>query len=159
MPEPNVKPVAQHLVLPQLKNLEALAAEMQANEEDEDTSTPLTMEALQQAWGQYIQKIDKDTVKNILRQTELKLEGLAITAIVSSALSENTLRQERNLMDALRKSLQNKNITLTIRVDKSKAPPAPKKKIVLTPKQIYLQMAEKNPDLHDLRKKLDLRPE
>lgn len=144
----------------QLKSLSDLAAELEeetvevANEKDE-----ITTDQLKLAWKNYIAALDRESIKTVLKNIEVELQGVEIKATVTSALSENTLRQETQLMDFLRKNLACKDLMLSIKVDKSKAPPPPVRKEVLTPKQIYLKMAETNPLLHKLRKNLDLRPE
>lgn len=135
---------------------EAIEIETEASEV---VISELNLENLQKAWNRYIDQIDRDTLKNILQQTEIRLEEKNIVAIVSSSLSESAIRQENGLMDFLRTTLQRQDITLTLEVDKSKAPPPPKKKEVLTPKQIYLQMNEMNPMVQEMQKRFNLKPE
>lgn len=160
-PPSNVKPVTDTLIMPQLKDLEALAAEVEANlAEEEPDNQPLTSENVQAAWNRYIEQIERETVKFILKQTDIAVKGNEINATVGTVLSENTIRQEKGLMNHLRNTLKNKEIVLTVTVDKSKAPqPVVKKKEFLSPKQIYLKMGKSNPNLHELRKRLDLRPD
>ena len=155
-----VEASSDELIMNKSMDLSALMAEVEADHAKQTAEAiELTLENLNQAWQDYITSIDRDTIKIILRQASLSFEGVNVIARVGSALSENTVRQESGLMDFLREQLKNKALTLTIEVDKSLAPPAPKKKEILTPKQIYLKMGEENPLLHDLRKKFDLRPD
>ena len=156
----NAIPENDLLVHSQLKSLTDLAAELEDEAvEVANTGDELTTDQLKIAWKQYLDDMDRESVKAVLRNIEVTLEDTEIQATVFSALSENTLRQESQLMDFLRKTLSCKDLTLSIKVDKSKAPPPPKRKEILTPKQVYLKMGETNPLLHKLRKQLDLRPE
>ncbi len=158
----NAQPLSEDplVVHDQLKSLTDLAAELEAEKvETANMNDQLTNDQLKLAWKKYIDQLDRESVKNVLRNIELMFEDTEIQATVFSSLSENTLRQETELMDFLRKELACSDLTLAIKIDKSKAPPPPKRKEILSPKQIYLKMGETNPLLHDLRKRLDLRPE
>ncbi len=146
--------------MPQLKDLSALASEIEKDiDKKEGSGNELSLESLQIAWDKLVEQCDRDTLKHILKQTELKLDGHNISVIVGSSLSENAIRQEASIMDFLRKELTTTEITLSVEIDKSKAPPPPKKKEVLTPKQVYQKMGMTNPLIHEIRKRLDLRPE
>lgn len=148
------------LIQEELKSLSDLALELEEAEvEVANLQDKLTDDELKISWKNYINSIDRESVKSVLKSIEVNLNGTEVEAVVFSALSENTLRQETQLMEYLRKALVCEDLTLSITIDKSKAPPPPKRKEILTPKQIYLKMGETNPLLHDLRKSLDLRPE
>ena len=154
------EPESSNILMPQIRDLSALVAEVEADSQNEHLNQrELTQEELEKVWLNYVELIDRDTIRNILKNTKVTFEENNIIAIVSSALSENAIRQEFGLMDYLRKHLNNKALTLTLKVDKSNIPPPKKKKEYLTPKQIYLQMGETNPKLHELRKLFDLRPD
>jgi hypothetical protein len=113
---------------------------------------------LQIAWDAYLAKAP-DSVKAIMRSTELKINGDIVKALVSSKLAENTIRQESALMEHLRKHFRVQSIILQIEIDKTKMVEAPKPKKILTPKEKYLKMAEGNALVHEIRKRFDLRPD
>ena len=48
---------------------------------------------------------------------------------------------------------------MTIEIDKSKAVEPPKRKRLLTSKDKYLAMRETNPNIQELQKRFDLRPD
>ena len=163
-PEPEeIQPVpaaASKYSVPQLKDLSAMISELETTEENPaEEKVEVNLESLQMAWNRYITQCPRDTFKHIMQQSELRLEGFNICVVVGSALSENAIRQEVPLMEFLRNELATNQITLTIQVDKSKAPPPPKKKELLTPKQIYQKMGMNNPMIHEIRKRFDLRPD
>ncbi|MBK9017026.1 MAG: DNA polymerase III subunit gamma/tau [Saprospiraceae bacterium] len=79
-------------------------------EEAESNGAPvqeakLTFDDLKEAWAAYIESIDKDSVKTILRGADIDINPEQVTVTVGSALAENTVRQETALMDFLRKKL------------------------------------------------------
>lgn len=149
-------------VTPQLKGLEALAAEVQANEQEKAPKEALTQDALEKYWKQYIEtECDQDSVRSILKVAEPVAENNHhIRVTVGSILAENTLRQERQIMDYLRTQFKDKALTMGIEVNKKMAPEKPKRpQRPLTPKEKYLKMRELNPALSELQKRFDLRPD
>ena len=88
---------------------------------------------------------------------ELGLKKSEIQATVSSTLAENTIRLETGLMNFLRDAFQNKNLTLNIHVDKSKAPPAAKPAKPLTDMEKFQKMNEVNPLVREIQKRFNLR--
>lgn len=156
---PSLMPSA-GLDLPQVKGLDALLAEVKADEEQKEEleDVELTKELAQEHWNAYIESCEQETVKSILRLTEVAIEGEhTIVAIVGSALSEKTIRQEKRLMEFLRASIKMPNLILQVVVDRSKAPEAPKRQKPLTPKEKFLKMRETNPAIQELQKRFDLR--
>lgn len=146
---------------PSLKGIDALAAEIQAKEEKPDQQKEaLTQERLAKYWEQYIEeKCSQDSVRAILKSADLKVENNHIKITIGSALAENTIRQESDLMDYLRQKCNNQELSMGIAIDKKKAPKKPKPKRPLTPKEKYLKMREINPALSELQKRFDLRPD
>lgn len=146
---------------PSLKGIDALAAEIQAKEEKPNQQKEaLTQERLGKYWEQYIEeKCSQDSVRAILKSADLKVENNHIKITIGSALAENTIRQESDLMDYLRQKFNNQELSMGIAIDKKKAPKKPKPKRPLTPKEKYLKMREINPALSELQKRFDLRPD
>lgn len=142
-------------------SLDALVAEV--NKENitngNQAVTDLTLEQVKACWNTYIDQADQESLKNMMKQSELDLKDTEIIVTVSSTLKENTLRQESSLMDFLRQELNRPDIILTINIDKSKAPEVPKKQKPLTAKEKFLVMEGINPLVRDLYKRFDLRPD
>lgn len=149
-------------VLPKMKKLDAMMAELQ---EEEATSAdppaePVTLERAQAAWAAYMDNCEQASVKAILRNAELALTGeQELLVTVASNLAENTIRQEDNLVAHLRETLAAPDLMMRIEVDKSSAPEPPKPKRLLNPKEKYLAMRETNPLLQEMQKRFDLRPD
>ena len=139
-------------------DMNAMLEDLKNGAEEKVESLELTQEELQIAWDAYLAKAP-DSVKAIMRATDLKINGDTIMALVSSKLAENTIRQESALMEHLRKHFKLPSILLQIEIDKSKMGEVPKPKKILTPKEKYLKMAEENALVHEIRKRFDLRPD
>ena len=151
-------------VLPKMKKLDAMLAEIKEEEAQttkEETAEPITLEQAQEAWDQYIDQCEQESVKVIMRNAELALLGeQEIQVTVSSNLAENTVRQEDGLVEHLRATLKAPGIMMRVEVDKSSAPePPPKPKRLMTSKEKYLEMRETNPLLQEMQKRFDLRPD
>lgn len=162
-PKPTAKQPPKIAATPQLKGLDALAAEVRAVEQKAAPKKDLTLDTLQKHWLQYAeQNCQQDSVRAILKATQLLVgeNGHHIEATVGSTLAENTLRQEKGLlMDYLRQQFGDNELTMSVVVDKKLTPEKPKPQRPLTPKEIYLKMREQNPALTDLQKRFDLRPD
>ena len=141
--------------------LEAMLAEVKAEEAHLLTqeAQELTQDRVEEAWNLYIEAQEQESVKVIMRNSELKLEGRNLAVTVTSALAENTIRQENSLMDYLREVLTAPEMTMTIEIDKSKAVEPPKRKRMMSSKEKYLAMRETNPNITELQKRFDLRPD
>ncbi|GJM31032.1 MAG: DNA polymerase III subunit gamma/tau [Saprospiraceae bacterium] len=141
-------------------SLSNLLAEVKATDTDLISEDELNLDRIKEVWAQYIDHIDKEGVKSILRLAELDLEEQNLVVTIGSALAENTIRDERELMDFMREKLKASNLTMTINRDESKRqdpPPKPKKN--LTAKEKFLLMREDNPNVHELMTRFQLRPD
>jgi DNA polymerase-3 subunit gamma/tau len=144
--------------LPKLQSLTDIRAEV---EEAETNGTKkkedLTQESLETAWQAYLESIDRDSVKIVLKNAVVKLTGKEILVRASSALAENTIRQESALMEFLRKKMHTPRLSMKIKIDTSiapviKAPPKP-----LTDSEKYWRMKSVNPLVDEVRKRFDLK--
>ena len=142
-------------------DLKAMMAEVKAEVaqfEGQETAE-LTLDQVQAAWDGYAEAMEQESAKVILRNAELAVDGKKLTAKVTSALAENTIRQETALMEHLRVELKVPQLSLFIEIDKSKAPEAPKPKRILNSKDKYLAMRETNPLIQEIEQRFDLRPD
>lgn len=143
-----------------LINMSALVAQAQ---EDLDIKVAprkdLTQEDLEAAWNSYITGQEKDSVKAILNNVRLSLAEKTIVATVSGKVAEGAIREERDLLGYLRDQLQHPDLHLQIVVEERQAAPPPKPKKLLTPQEKFLIMRENNPLIHELIKRLELKPD
>lgn len=116
----------------------------------------LTLDDLKEAWAGYIDSIDKDSVKTILRGAEIDISPEQVTVTVGSALAENTVRQETDLMGFLRERLHAPLLALQIKLDPSRSNAAPARPKRLTDSEKYHAMRAINPLVDEMRKRFDL---
>ncbi len=138
-----------------LQNIHDEIAEAEANGGPVQEAK-LTLEDLREAWVAYIDSIDKDSVKTILRGADIDINPEEVTVTVGSALAESTVRQESMLMDFLRKRLHAPLLALTIKLDPSRSNAAPAKPKRLTDSEKYHAMRAVNPLVDEVRKRFDL---
>lgn len=130
-------------------------------EEAESNGAPvqeakLTLDDLKEAWSAYIESIDKDSVKTILRGADIDINPEQVTVTVGSALAESTVRQETALMEFLRKRLHAPLLALSIKLDPTRSNAAPAKPKRLTDSEKYHAMRAVNPLVDEVRKRFDL---
>ena len=90
-------------------NLDSLVNEVkkETSANGDAEAVELSLENIQKAWNKYLNERAKDTVKNILKMTELAVQKEEIIATVTSLLAENILREETPLIQYLREQLKN----------------------------------------------------
>ena len=146
--------------LPKLKSLDSLHAEVaEAEENATDKKAKLSQSDLDSAWQTYIEGSEKDSVKTMLKGAEVTIEGEEVKVVVGSALAESTIRQERSLMDFLRKSLHAPMLSMKIKLDPARSNAAPAKPKKLTDSEKYWRMKTVNPLVDEVRKRFDLKLE
>lgn len=126
---------------------------------DESWTKIPDLEGVRKVWSEFIetQRVNgKINLVASLSMCEIKLEGKAVIFDIVNDLQDEQLNSERaDLLYYLRKNLQCAELELAI--DKKKiAEGSEAPKVFLNDKEKYLKMAEKNPALEDLRKRLDL---
>lgn len=147
--------------LPSLQSLEDIQAEVEEEEAEkaEAVETPLTGDRLNNAWGEYIEAAEKDSVKAIMKGAELTIEEEEVRVVVGSALAESLIRQERPLMEYLREKLSAPRLSMRIKLDPSRSNAKPAKPKAMTTSEKYWKMKGINPLVDEMRNKLDLKLE
>jgi DNA polymerase III subunit gamma/tau len=143
--------------LPKLQSLTDMRAEVEEAETNGvKKKEDLTQKSLDAAWQAYLESIDRDSVKIVLKNAGAKITGKEIVVRVGSALAENTIRQEPALMEFLREKMQAPRLSMKIKIDTSIAPAikAPPKQ--LTTSEKYWGMKSINPLVDEVRKRFDL---
>jgi len=167
--EAEEKPVAEPKPVKKSKhhfgNLDVNALMEEIKEEESNNQSAaadsLSLEQVKAAWEQYAkQECTQESVKVVLNNSVLALEEQELKVTVTSNLAENTIRQERALINYLREQLQAPQLLMSLHIDKSKAAePPPKPRRLMSSKEKYLEMRETNPLLQEMQKRFDLRPD
>jgi DNA polymerase-3 subunit gamma/tau len=146
--------------LPTLASLDSLHAEVKEAESNginqQNKAALLTQTDLNNAWAAYMEALDKDSVKAMMKGADINLEGEQVVVVVGSALAENTIRQETALMPFLRENLAAPALSLMIKLDPSRSNAIPAKPKRLTDSEKYWAMKSINPLVDEVRKRFDL---
>ncbi len=115
-----------------------------------------TQEKVQNSWVEYVElkkKENRISFVSSLSKCKAVLDGKIVKFNVKNALQEEQLNSEKaGILFHLRQGVKCADLELSVSLEKNED----EAKVFLTDKEKYLQMAEKNPALEDLRKRLDL---
>lgn len=141
-------------------NMDALLAEVEEDLEQQPQEIPeLQEETVRQYFENYIDQHDKNSVKMLLKNVVVELDGSELVAKVGTRLAESSVREESELMDYLRKELRHPELSLRIEIDPSMVVEPPKRQKPLDAKDKYRLMNEVNPQIRDLIKRFGMRPD
>ncbi|MBL7793839.1 MAG: hypothetical protein JNK77_16040, partial [Saprospiraceae bacterium] len=119
-----------------------------------------TPERARAAWDAYVSQVDKSSIRAILQVAEIEVEANALAIKVGTRVAESSLRNEASLTAFLRQELDIADLNISIaRDEKLAAVEAPKRAKPLTVKERFLLMSETNPNVRELQKRFDLRPD
>ena len=131
-------------------------------EEEEiiDSNVSLDAELLTNTWTAYIQQIDSPSVKAAFTKASVKVKDeVTIEVEVGSQMAKGMIQQEKDLIPFIRKRIPISNLAMEITIDTSKSSQLIKPKKVFSAKEKYEMMRQKNPMVHELRLRLDLKPD
>ncbi len=118
---------------------------------------PLNQENLLNVWKTYIENIPQETTRNLLHGLQPFLDEDNVHIQVTSALIENTLKEERQIMTILRERFNAQHLNLKITVKRNESSAAAKMPKVIGNKEKLLNMYEKNPAVKILTERFNLR--
>jgi DNA polymerase III subunit gamma/tau len=120
----------------------------------------LNEDNLKTAWAKFIEQIESPSLKNSLGNATQIIEDKRIIIKVASKLAQDNIRQTLDLIDFLRKELNDRELMLDIRLDQEKmaelaAAATPQRP--MTVKEKYEKMVEMNPLVDVLRQTFELK--
>lgn len=140
--------------LKSLSNLEKAFILKQQEQEDVE----LNLEHIRDAWELYASQADSPSLRQFLMDAELQLTGERITVMVGTQMARGMIQQDTDLMPFIRDRVRHPNLGMILEVDPSLAPERDATDDTpTTPREIFDHLAEKNPMIHELRKRFDLR--
>ena len=140
-------------------SLSAFEAKAEEDIAQEKAKKPLlNEEVLAAAWQEYIEQVGSASVRQVLIQSIPRLEQKTIIVRHSGDYAEQTIKQERGLMEHLRKRMQYSRLTLEYEYDESLAPKKNEKlqKKILTRKEKYDILYAENPHIETFIKMFSL---
>jgi len=138
-----------------------IADEVEVKEERiEAAFAEINPEKLEVAWNEYTQLLASEkrvSLQNLMKQNKPAVEGAVVTVVLGSKLSKELFDNERiKLAEFLESKLGVRGISLMAVVEK-KATAQPSKPFTAAEK--FRKMAEENPAILELQKRLDLKLE
>ena len=119
----------------------------------------LNIENLTAVWAEYCKKVESNSVRTTLEDTDLSILDGAIISKVGSKVAAGHLREESGLMQYLRTYFGNPGLKRFIEIDKEKMEQVNQTVKILNSKEIFEKFCEKNSLLADFTKDLDLYPD
>lgn len=121
-------------------------------------SKPLTKEFLQKCWDEYILTIESNSTISALKLAQIEVTD-GIKVYVPTSVTKDIIQQELNLIQTIRDTFNQPDLALNVVVDLEKFPDQeqfrPKK--MLTNREKYEKMLQKNPLLSKMTEKFDLK--
>ncbi len=163
-PEPEVQKATQNSDINRKKtkyDMPSLSM-MEEDEEEEVSNTNIQLDAtlLNNTWKAYIEQLESPSVRAAFQKSEVKVkDAITIEIQVGSQMAKGMIQQEKNLIPFIRKRIPISNLAMEINIDASKSKQLIQPKKVLSVKDKYELMRKKNPMVHELRLRLDLKPD
>ncbi|MDX1476979.1 MAG: DNA polymerase III subunit gamma/tau [Saprospiraceae bacterium] len=143
---------------PQLGSLSHLRSQIEASErEARENSLDLTEENLTKWWTDFRDTIESPSVRTTFNQAQLRLDDGRVVIEVGSQLAKTRILEELDLMPRLRECFHMPTLEVDFNVNLSEElVEAQKPKKLLTNKEKYELLCQKNPLMRDLKERLDL---
>lgn len=163
-PEPILKKTIQNGKINNKKTQYDMPSLSMDDDDDEvaetDPNLKLDIALLTTTWEAYIAQITSPSVKAAFQKSVVSVKNEITIAInVGSQMAKGMMQQEKNLVPFIRKRIPISNLAMEINIDASKSKKLIQPKKVLSVKDKYELMREKNPMVHELRLRLDLKPD
>ena len=126
--------------------------------EEESGSLP-SLEVIQSVWKAEAEKINSPTFKNILRHAKLAMSESILKVIVGSTVAKEMVINGTEFSRALKESIRYPRLIMQIEVDPEQltAQKEVQPRKMLSVKETYEFMRDKNPQVEELRKRFDLK--
>jgi DNA polymerase III subunit gamma/tau len=156
------KPAATMTAIPKIgmTNINSIRESIMQNEAKlAENKKKLTTEHINTIWNKYIEEVESKSTQTVLKNVILALDNKEIHITVPSNLAKEMIIQEGNLIDRLRSECGEPSLAFNIKIDTSQFPEIEEVKPVqsLTQRERYMKMAENNPALVELTKRLELK--
>ena len=144
--------------MPKLRSIDQLAEEIIKTEEKEKLiSFPeFNLENLKAYWSKYVEEVNQDGIKPLLRNTELRIEKNNVIAETGTSLGEAALKAELSLMKRLRTFFGKKDLMMKVVINKKNKRIIKKVPKPLSNKEKYEVLLAKYPLVETLQQTFEL---
>ncbi|MEY2949938.1 MAG: DNA polymerase III subunit gamma/tau [Saprospiraceae bacterium] len=155
-PSPNMESGIKKM--PKLKSIDQMAEEIINTEEKEKLiSFPeFNIENLKSFWSKYVEEVNQDGIKPLLRNTELRIEKNNVIAETGTSLGEAALKAEIGLMEGLRTFFGKKDLMMKVVINKKNKRIIKKVPKPLSNKEKYEILLAKYPLVETLQQTFEL---
>lgn len=155
---PNPKGVSGIKKMPKLKSINQLAEDIISTEEEEKLiSFPeFNLENLKEYWSKYVEEVQQDAIKPLLRNTELSIDKDIVIADTGTSLGEAALKAEISLMEGLRTFFGKKDLMMKVLINKKNQRIIKKVPKPLSNKEKYEILLAKYPLVERLQQTFEL---
>lgn len=155
---PNPKGVSGIKKMPKLKSINQLAEDIISTEEEEKLiSFPeFNLENLKEYWSKYVEEVQQDAIKPLLRNTELSIDKDIVIAETGTSLGEAALKAEISLMEGLRTFFGKNDLMMKVLINKKNQRIIKKVPKPLSNKEKYEILLAKYPLVERLQQTFDL---
>lgn len=145
---------------PKFSNFKSLMSKIKQEEaQKKEARKNLSIEAIEEIWSEHTEKNPSKRVQTTLKMAIKELEGRTLTIWIPNPMSREIILQESSLMEKMRNQLGLDDLILDVRIDIDKFPgwEEIETKKVMTNREKYELMVNKNPALAELRRKFHLK--
>jgi len=142
-------------------NLNSIISQIRQEEEDKRKATiSYNEENLQKIWDTYKAAHGSASVKNSLECSRFELNTNSLSVFVPTSVAKSMIQQEKELLNSLRTKFNIVDLDINIRVDMSKFPnyKTIETKKLLSDREVFDFMEEKNPKLRVLIDRFEMKP-
>lgn len=120
---------------------------------------PLNIEKVMEVWESHKALLESPSSKATMENTFVSIENESIMVVVPSSVSKEEINQQVDLYQKLRNAFNNNELNVIIDVDRSRFPDLADNSTIrmYTMKEKFDYLAEKNPELNNLVKVLNLK--
>lgn len=121
----------------------------------------LDVDSIQEIWGEYTTEVSSQSTKSVLNKAMLSLHGRKLVVKVPTNISRDMILHEKSLFELIREKVLVADLEVEVEVDADLFPEEmlEKPKKLMNEKEKHAFLVERNPLLHTLIEKLDLRPD
>ena len=142
--------------IPKLDSLDDLKEKVVESEKEARANRlELNQENVDNWWNNYKSNLTSQSVQSTFNSTEITLADKTITLKVGSPMAKTRILQETGLLASIRKDFLEPQLTIEFEVEENPELEEKPKKL-MTNKEKYELLVNKNPDMKELRSKLDL---
>lgn len=151
-PKPIALPVAKDpksdtpgLQVPKLNSLAYVESLIREEQKKEEIVPDWALDHVRDTWNKYAQNVESVSLRSVLNNVELNLDGDNLKVVVPSPFAKNVILQETELIHTLRTTFGKYSLQMDLQIDQVKAVESEQKRKTLTNKEKFEQMVEINP--------------